>query len=149
FWTAAAWLATNTGEALIGAFCIGQLVRPTRVFDSVRGVSIFVLFGVFIAPLATSFIDAAGVVLTGWGHGFLALGGERFWTNALAELTIVPVIVLWASNGPRWIKNATVGRFCEAGLLVLGTVLATLLVFGFEPILPSTTPVLLFVPLAL
>lgn len=148
-WTAAAWLATNTSEALIGAFCIGQLVRPTRVFDSVRGVFIFVLFGVFIAPFATSFIDAAGVVLTGWGRGFLALGAERFWTNALAELTIVPVIVLWASNGARWIKNATFGRSCEAGLLVLGTVLATLLVFGFEPILPSTTPVLLFVPLAL
>jgi len=148
-WTAAAWLATNTSEAVIGAFCIGQLVRPTRVFDSVGGVFIFVLFGVFVAPFATSFIDAAGVVLTGWGRGFLALGAERFWTNALAELTIVPVIVLWVSNGIRWIKNATFGRLCEAGLLVFGTALATLLVFGFRPILPTTTPVLLFVPLAL
>ncbi len=149
FWTAAAWLASNTSEALIGAFCIGQLVRPTRVFDSVRGVFIFVLFGVFIAPFATSFIDAAGVVLTGWGHGFLSLGAERFWTNALAELTIVPVIVLWASNGGRWIKNATLGRFCEAGFLGVSTVLATFLVFGFKPTLPSTTPILLFLPLAL
>jgi signal transduction histidine kinase len=148
-WTAAAWLATNTSEALIGALCIGQLVRPTRAFDSVRGVFIFVLFGVLIAPFATSFIDAAGVVLTGWGHGFLSLGAERFWTNALAELTIVPVIVLWASNGGPWIKNATLGRFCEAGLLVLSTVLATFLVFGFKPVLPSTTPILLFLPLAL
>jgi signal transduction histidine kinase len=148
-WTAAAWLATNTSEALIGAFCIGQLVRPTRVFDSVRGVFIFVLFGVFIAPFATSFIDAAGVVLTGWGHGFLSLGAERFWTNALAELTIVPVIVLWASNGGRWIKNATLGRFCETGFLGVSTVLATFLVFGFKPTLPSTTPILLFLPLAL
>jgi signal transduction histidine kinase len=148
-WTAAAWLATNTSEALIGAFCIGKLIRPTRMFDSVRGVFIFVLFGVFIAPFATSFIDAAGVVLTGWGHGFLSLGAERFWTNALAELTIVPVIVLWATNGGRWIKNATLGRFCEAGFLVLSTVLATFLVFGFKPVLPSTTPILLFLPLAL
>jgi len=148
-WTAAAWLATNMSEALIGAFCIGQLVRPTRVFDSVRGVCIFVLFGVLIAPFATSFLDAAGVVLTGWGRGYLAISAERFWTNALAELTIVPVIVLWASNGGPWIKNATLGRFCEAGLLVLSTVLATFLVFGFKPVLPSTTPILLFLPLAL
>jgi signal transduction histidine kinase len=148
-WTAAAWLATNTSEAVIGAFCIGQMVRPTRVFDSVRGVSIFVLFGVLVAPFATSFLDAAGVVLTSWGRGYLSISAERFWTNALAELTIVPVIVLWASNGGRWMKSATFARFCEAGLLVLGTGLATFLVFGFKPVLPSTTPVLLFVPLAL
>jgi len=147
--TATAWLATNTSEALIGAFCIGQLVRPTRVFDSVRGVSIFVLFGVLVAPFATSFLDAAGVVLTGWGRGYLSISAERFWTNALAELTIVPVIVLWTSNGSRWIRGATWGHFCEAGFLVLGTAVATFLVFGLTPVLPSTTPLLLFLPLAL
>jgi signal transduction histidine kinase len=147
-WTAAAWLATNTSEALIGAFCIGLWIRPTRVFDSVRGVSIFLLFGVLFAPFATSFLDAAGVVLTSWGRGYLSLSAERFWTNALAELTIVPVIVLWVSNGRRWVKSATLGRFCEAGLLLLGTVLATFLVFSFKlAVLPSTTPVLLFLPL--
>jgi signal transduction histidine kinase len=125
------------------------LVRPTRVFDSVRGVSIFVLFGVLVAPFATSFLDAAGVVLTSWGRGYLSISAERFWTNALAELTIVPVIVLWVSNGRRWIKGATLGRFCEAGLLVLGTVLASFLVFGFKAELPSTSSVILFLPLAL
>jgi len=148
-WTAAFWLLTNTSEALIGAFCITRLINPRTAFESVRGVSMFVLFGVLIAPLATSFLDAAGVVLTGWGRGYLSLGAERFWTNALAELTIVPAIVVCASNGGRWIKNAGFIRYCEAGLLGLSAVLATFLVFGFEPVSPSTTPVLLFVPLAL
>ena len=148
-WTATAWLATNTSEALIGALCIGQLVRPTRMFASVRGVFIFVLFGVILAPLATSFLDAAAVVLTGWGRGYLSISAERFWTNALAELTIVPVIVLWVSKGEHWIKNATLGRFGEAGLLVFSTLMATLWVFGSKPILASTTPALLFLPLAL
>jgi signal transduction histidine kinase len=148
-WTAASWFLTNTTEALIGAFCIARLINPRTAFESVRGVSIFVLFGVLIAPLATSFLDAAGVVLTGWGRGYLSLGAERFWTNALAELTIVPAIVLCASNGGRWIKNAGFIRYFEAGLLGLSAVLATFLVFGFEPVSPSTTPVLLFVPLAL
>jgi signal transduction histidine kinase len=148
-WTAASWFLTNTTEALIGAFCITRLINPRTAFESVRGVSTFVLFGVLIAPLATSFLDAAGVVLTGWGRGYLSLGAERFWTNALAELTIVPAIVLCGSNGGRWIKNAGFIRYCEAGLLGLSAVLATFLVFGFEPVSPSTTPVLLFVPLAL
>ena len=148
-WMAASWFLTNTTEALVGAFCITRLINPRTAFESVRGVSIFVLFGVLIAPLATSFLDAAGVVLTGWGRGYLSLGAERFWTNVLAELTIVPVIVLCVSNGSRWIKNAGFIRYCEAGLLGLSAVLATFLVFGFEPVSPSTTPVLLFVPLAL
>ncbi|PYX65008.1 MAG: hypothetical protein DMG78_30045 [Acidobacteria bacterium] len=148
-WTAASWFLTNTTEALIGAFCITRLINPRTVFESVRGVSIFILFGVLIAPLATSFLDAAGVVLTGWGRGYVSLGAERFWTNALAELTIVPAIVLCVSNGGRWTKNAGLIQCCEAGLLGLSAVLATFLVFGFEPASPSTTPVLLFVPLAL
>ena len=147
--TAASWFLTNSAEALIGAFCITRLINPRTAFESVRGVSIFVLFGVLIAPLATSFLDAAGVVLTGWGRGYVSLGAERFWTNALAELTIVPAIVLCASNGGRWTKNAGFIRYCEAGLLGLSAVLATFLVFGFEPVSPSTTPVLLFVPLTL
>ena len=148
-WTAAAWLTSNTSEALIGAFCIGQFVRPTRVFDSVRGVFIFVLFGVLIAPFATSFLDAAGVILTGWGHGYLLLSAERFWTNALAELTIVPVIVLCVSNGVTWVRNATLGRSIEAGLLGLSMAVVAFLIFGLEPFLPSTTPALFFVPLVL
>jgi two-component system sensor histidine kinase UhpB len=148
-WTAASWFLTNTTEAFIGAFCITRLINPRTAFDSVRGVSIFVLFGVLIAPLATSFLDAAAVVLTGWGSGYLSLGAGRFWTNVLAQLTIVPAVVLCASNAARWIKDASFIRYCEAGLLGLSAVLATFLVFGFEPVSPSTTPVLLFVPLAL
>jgi signal transduction histidine kinase len=148
-WTAVSWFLTNTSEALIGAFCITRLISPRTAFESARGVSVFVLFGVLIAPLATSFLDAAGVVLTGWGRGYLSLGAERFWTNALAELTIVPAIVLCVSNGGRWINHAGFIRYCEAGLLGLSAVLATFLVFGFKPVSPSNTPVLLFVPVAL
>jgi len=147
--TATAWLLTNTSEALIGAICILRLIQPRRVFDSVHGVFIFMLFAVLVAPLATSFLDAAAVVLTGWGRGYVSLGAERFWTNALAELTIVPAIILWASNGIDWIKNASVFRFVEGGLLGLSALLSTFLVFGFTPISPSKTPVLLFIPLGL
>jgi signal transduction histidine kinase len=147
--TAMAWLLTNASEALIGAVCIVRLTEPKTVFDSVRGVSIFMLFAVLVAPLTTSFLDAAAVVFTGWGHGYVSLGAERFWTNALAELTIVPVIVLWASSGMDWIKNASVARFVEGGLLGVSVLLSTFLVFGFAPISPSTTPVFLFIPLGL
>ena len=146
-WTALGWFITNTSEALIGAFCIARFTHPKNTLDNVRGVFTFVVFGVVLAPLATSFLDAAAVVITGWGRTLWPLGVERFWTNALAELTLVPAIVLWSSNGISWLKKASVTQYLEAALLAVGTVLVVVLVFGFQLFSPSTTPALLYLPL--
>ena len=146
-WTALGWFVTNTSEALIGAFCIARLTHPRNTLDNVRGVFTFVVFGVVLAPLATSFLDAAAVVITGWGRAFWPLGVERFWTNALAELTLVPAIVLWSSNGMTWLRRASVARYSEAALLSVGTVLVVVLVFGFQLFSPAATPALLYLPL--
>ena len=146
-WTAFGWFITNTSEALIGAFCIARFTHPRNTLDNVRGVFILVVFGVVLAPLATSFLDAAAVVITGWGRAFWPLGVERFWTNALAELTLVPAIVLWSSNGISWLKKASATQYLEATLLAVGTALVVVLVFGFQLFSPSTTPALLYLPL--
>ena len=146
-WTAVGWFITNASEALIGAFCITRFSHPKATLDSVRGVSIFVLFGVLLAPLTTSFLDAAAVVITGWGRGYWPVGLERFWTNAFAELTMVPAIVLWSSNGISSIRRVSVARYSEAALLGVSTVLVAVVVFGFQRLSPSTTPALLYLPL--
>jgi integral membrane sensor domain MASE1 len=146
-WTAVGWFVTNSIEALIGAYCISKLSGSAKRLDSVRGVLIFVIFGVLFAPLATSFLDAAAVVITGWGRDYWHLGMERFWTNALAELTIVPTIVICGSNGISWIRRISLARWGEAALLALGTVLVAVLVFGLQGLSPATTPALLYVPL--
>jgi signal transduction histidine kinase len=146
-WTAFGWFITNTMEALIGAFFIIRLAPKKRLFDSVRGILIFLVFGVLLAPLATSFFDAAAVVLTNWGRQYWPIGAERFWTNALAELIVVPTIVLLFSNGSSWIRKATVARWSEAGLLAVGTVLITFFVFGLPSLSPAATPALLYAPL--
>ncbi len=67
-WTALGWFITNTSEALIAALCIARFTHPRNTLDNVRGVFTFVVFGVVLAPLATSFLDAAAVVVTGWGE---------------------------------------------------------------------------------
>jgi signal transduction histidine kinase len=146
-WTAAGWFVTNSSEALIGAYCITRFTNSARRLDGVRGVLIFVAFGVLLAPLATSFLDAFAVVITGWGRHYWPLSLERFWTNALAELTIVPPIVLWRSNPISWIRRASVARVGEAVLLAIGTVLVAVVVFGLKAVSPATTPALLYVPL--
>jgi signal transduction histidine kinase len=146
-WTAVGWFITNTGEALIGALCITRFSSPRNALDGVRGVFMFVVFGVLLAPLATSFLDAGAVVVTGWGRAYWPLSLERFCTNALAELTIVPAIVLCGSQGISWIRRVNLARAWEPTLLAVGTMLAAFLVFGFPPLSPATTPALLYVPL--
>ena len=146
-WTAVGWFITNISEALIGAYCITKFSDPAKRLDGVRGILIFVFFGVLFAPLATSFLDAAAVVITGWGRAYWPVGLERFWTNALAELTIVPTVVLCSSKGVSWIRRITVARLLEAALLAAGTVLVAVLVFGLQGVSPATTPALLYVPL--
>ena len=147
--TATGWFITNTSEALIGAFCIKQLAPKNRVFESVRGVFLFVVFGVLLAPFLTSFLDAAAVVITGWGRHYWPLETERFWTNALAALTIVPLIVLGISDGPSWVRKATLAQCLEAGMLAVGIVAVSLLVFTSQPISPASAPALLYAPLPL
>lgn len=145
--TAVGWFITNTSEALIGAVCITRFANQKSLFNNVRGV--FVVFGVILAPFATSFLDAAAVVITHWGHGYLPITAARFWTNALAELTIVPVIMACCLAGRSWIQRASVGSRFEASLLMVATVLVSLVVFYVPLVSAATTPALLYVPFPL
>jgi signal transduction histidine kinase len=145
--TALSWFVTNGSEAIIGAYCITRFTDSQKRFVTVRGVLIFVVFGVLFAPLATSFLDAGAVVLTGLGRHYWPLVMERFWTNALAELTIVPTIVLAGARGISWIRRTGRARLCEAVLLAIGIALVAFLVFGFEEWSSVSTPALLYVPL--
>jgi len=147
--TAVGWLLTNTAEAVIGAFCITRLAQPTKLFKSVRGVFVFVIFGVLVAPLATSFLDAAAVVLTGWGRGYFPVSAARFWTNALAELIVVPVLVLFTTEAMSWAHQGSFARYCEAGLLGVSAVLVTVSVFGLQPVSLASFPAVLYLPLLL
>ena len=148
-WTQLGWFISNSAEALIGAYCITRFSREERRFETVRGVLVFILFGVLVSPFVTSFLDAAVVVVTGWGHSYWPLGAERFWTNALAELTVVPVVVLGGLNGIRWIRNVDSVHRREAVLLGTVTILAALCVFGFRSASAVTLPAVLYLPLPL
>src|SRR2546429_2921780 len=48
--------------------------------------SVFLGFGVLLPTLATSFLDAAGVILTGPGQNYWTLWTTRLTSNILADL---------------------------------------------------------------
>ncbi len=127
-----AWFVSNSVQALTGALLIQLFVnRPIR-FDSFRDLSIFLFFAAFVAPFLSSFLDVALIKLNGWGQSsYWDSWRIRFLSNVLATLTLVPVIVMWATDGVRLLRTAKTFRAIEAALVGIGLFCVGLLVFNF------------------
>ena len=144
--TVCGWFISNSAEGLLGAACIRHFKRPEELFEDVSGVLVFLGFAIFFAPLASSFVDAAVVVSTGFGNGYWKLWTSRLFSNMLADITVAPTIIVWALNGRRWLRHLTPARITEAVLLGVGIIAVSDLVFG---IANPTIPALMFSPLPL
>jgi len=124
------WFVSNCSEALLGAFCIRRFASAPLRFDSFHDVIVFVLFGVMLAPLLSSFFDAMLVTSIGWGQGdYLQLVSTRFFSNMLAVLMVVPVVLTWASIRLVPMDRTMLWRGAEAGLLLLGLIVIGVTVF--------------------
>jgi signal transduction histidine kinase len=143
--TVLGWFVGNTGEALLGAACVRYFERDKRsLFKSAHGVTIYLLFGVLAAPLLTSFMDAAVVVHTGLGRDYWLVWTTRLFSNMLANLAVAPILVLCGLNVVSWIRESRRARYIEAGLLGVGIVLGSTLIFGAGEGWRSNTPALLY-----
>src|SRR5262249_39318455 len=90
------WFVTNCSEALIGAFLIRRLTGGPFRFDNSRHVGVFVL-GSLVGVFASTFLDAGFTTLVGRFEGtFWEHWRTRFFSNVLAGLTLVPMIVTGA-----------------------------------------------------
>lgn len=146
--TALGWFVTNTGEAVLGAACIRRFLGHEVPFETFRGVTVFCFFGVFLAPFVTSFLDAAVVVATGQGSDYWALWRTRLFSNCLANLTVVPAIVMIGARGQAWFQAASLRRLVEAALLSLGIIVVAALAFG-QPHASASIPIFVYGPLLL
>jgi signal transduction histidine kinase len=142
------WFVSNSAEALIGAACIRRFSDGPPRFDSFRDVGVFLLFGAFLAPLLSSFLDAALVTTIGWGEGaYWQLVRLRFLSNILAALIVVPFLMTWAASGLAAIRHSSLQRFLEAGLLCCSLLAIGFATFDRQAAGPGTTPALLYAPL--
>lgn len=134
--TSLGWFLGNVGEGLLGAYLITEIQNVRDSFERVRGLLIFLACGVFAAPLLTSFLDIGVVIVTGVGRDFWYLWANRQLSNMLAELTVVPTIVLFYMHGTEWLLKARWTKYLEALLLALVVVAAA--VYAFSPGLSQT-----------
>src|SRR5215475_10859003 len=140
------WFISNSCEALIGAGLMRYLVGGPVGFTTLRNVGLFCLCVVFLGPFLSSFLDGAFVVWNHWGQdGYWELIRIRLFSNALAALIIVPLIVTWATTGISALRTAQLSHYLEAGVLFFG-----LLLVGYVVLYEFRTGVdlaLLFLPL--
>jgi signal transduction histidine kinase len=123
------WFVGNTGEALLGAACIRRFAKDGHWFDNIRGLTIFLAFGIIGAPLLTSFVDVAVVEMTGQNRDFGALWLTRLSTNMIASLTIVPTVLFFWRHGLSWYRKVTFEQWVEGAVLVSGVVFVSLMAF--------------------
>jgi len=141
------WFVGNTGEALLGAMCVRIFKQDKPLFESVYGVIVFLVFGVLLPTVTTSFLDAAGVLLTGLGQNYSMMWTTRLSSNIVADLTIVPTIVIFGVKGLSWFRRANLWAYSEAVVLAVVTVVVNLLVFGTSGI--NTFWAFIYAPLLL
>jgi signal transduction histidine kinase len=125
------WFVSNSAEALIGALFCYLMLGGTPQLDRLRDVSVFLVGCVALAPFLSSFLDIAVVKWVGWGEGeFWQLWRMRFFSNALAILVLVPVILHGASRPLQWHSFVLSARSAEA--LSLAAALLGLCVVAFN-----------------
>src|SRR5262249_16053494 len=100
-------------------------------FDSLLNVSLFLFFVAFLGPFVSSFLDAWFVRINGWGTvGYWPLWRMRFFSNVLAEFTLVPVILSWSETHFSAYRTIPVRKYLEGFLLACGLFAVTFEVFS-------------------
>ena len=139
---------TNCLEAAIAAGGMHLLSDTPWRLDTLRGLASFFVAAVVVAPLSSSFADAA-VVHWFRGEPYWQVWSNRTISNVLAELVVVPAVVGGAVAVVRWWRRGRPRPRLEPVLFALGllTISAVRLSRGLDTI-PSLGAVSSQTPLA-
>jgi len=138
------WFVSNTCEALLGALIIRKFSDAPVRFDSARRIRVF-FAAALIAPFISSFLDAGFVRLNGWGvQGYWQVWRLRFFSNVLAELTLVPAIVIWLQDGLSTLRKVSFRRALESATLIISLLGVGLAAFSLHWTGSITPPVVLY-----
>jgi signal transduction histidine kinase len=144
--------ATNCMVALLNAYAVRRFVGDPPWLGTFRKASIYIVITAGIAPAVSALGGAFVPILGGgefadywifWSHWYLA--------NALPNLTLGPVFLIWLSEGARWTRWKPSRRHIEPALLAAALVCVCIVAAAAAGRLTSTSflPAVLFLPLPL
>ena len=138
---------TNCAEAAIAAGVLRWLSDAPTEFNTFPRVAAFLGAAGLLAPMVSSFADAAVVHIVR-GEAYWAVWQLRTFGNALTELSVVPCVVLGIQVLQRGIRMPRRSRFAEGALLFVGLMLMADWVFGATTTFPGVprTPLVLLLP---
>jgi signal transduction histidine kinase len=143
------WCVSNCSEALIGAALLRYLTKSELRFDTTHHVSLFIVVAM-LGSFLSSFLDAAFVMLNQFGSSpYWAVFRMRVFSNVLASLTLVPLIVSWRRTELSLLRSASWKRYLEVGLLAIGLLAVGLLSFSVKMAGHDARSTLLYLPLPL
>lgn len=124
------WFISNSFEAFIGAVGIRSLLGSAPRFDRIQNLGVLFLCCALLSPFLSSFLDAAFVMLNGFGHeSYWQVWQMRFFSNAFTALTLLPAIVTWGTCRSRPWREIPPGRIIEAAVAFTGLLTVSLIVF--------------------
>jgi signal transduction histidine kinase len=144
--------ATNCMVALLNAYAVRRFVGDPPWFGNFRKASIYIVVTAGTAPAVSALGGAFVPILGGgafadywifWSHWYLA--------NALPNLTLGPVFLIWFSDGARWTRWKLSRRHIEPAVLAVALVCVCIVAAAAAGRLTTTSflPAILFLPLPL
>jgi len=142
---------TNTFQALLGAALLRRYVAR-HANGSARATIIFIVCGVFVAPMILSFADVAVAIWTRWtSNEYWQAWSLRFLSNAASAVIIVPPILAVAHAfhtrqrlSPRRLAEACLLALCVGAIGSVAVLAGDFFIKGFPLVLCAYLPLLLW-----
>jgi signal transduction histidine kinase len=143
--------ATNCMVALLNAYGVRRFVGDPPWFGTFQKASLYIVIAAGVSP-ALSALGGAFVPILGGGpfSNYWIYWAHWYVANALPNLTIGPVFLIWFASGTSWSRWIPSRRHVEPAILItllLGTCIVATHVGGL--VTSAFVPVLLFSPLPL
>ena len=136
----------NVIQVVLGAAAVRLVVGARPRFDSLRGMSAFVLLAAMLVPALACVVAISLFLLTGWATDFWLPWRQRFFANGLAVLVITPTILLAVAGELAGVQQR-VRRYAELALVILGLVVVGSMILMQDALRPGILPALLLAPL--
>jgi len=142
--SAVLFVVAGITEFLIDAVAIRRFAGGLRVFESLRGLVIYIGTAVLIAPAISAFVAVASTEENYWFYW-------RVWflSEVLSFVMLAPAIVTWLAVARTGLKGVARARCLEAGLIGGGLLAVCVRVFSSATATQGSIPALVYLPLPL